>query len=271
MRSALLLSGTLLATLAACSDDTNSGAGANLGVAGASCVRTPDCRSPLQCIDLVCRDPNASGADATGDGGDSSYTIDGTNPYEGEVTPDIVTAYDVNDWEFVSDTAPDVADTTTGETTNPFEDCGELGIDSSWQGTFIGEIDYNLTPNEFTPSQGTLPVNGSLGFDITCIESKFIVRGEMLGLATVQDQGDFPFELQLVGTYDPREQKLNAKMEDGSVSIYGLIIVYFEGDFVGSIVDDEFQGQWTGYSTGTNQTFITGTASGEGLWAAAPE
>ena len=74
---------------------------------------------------------------------------------------------------------------------------------SAWAGTFVGEIDYNVTPNPLTPSTGTLPVNGSLGFDITCIESKFIVRGTMDGIATVVDQGDFPFQLSIFGTYDP--------------------------------------------------------------------
>jgi len=273
MRRAPRLIALAFALLVACSDDTTGGGTANLGVAGASCVRTPDCRSPLQCIDLVCRDPSASSGDTIGGDGtttDTTYTVDGTNPFEGEVTPDIVTAYDVNDWEFQSDTAV-ATDTSHGETTSPFEDCGELGIASAWDGTFVGAIDYNVTPNPLTPSQGTLPVNGSLGFDITCIESKFIVRGTMDGVATVEAQGDFPFTLEIVGTYDPREGKLNAKMEDGQVSIYGLIIVYFEGDFTGSLSNGQFQGLWSGESTGTNQEFITGTATGDGFWAADPE
>jgi len=273
-----LLTSLLSLALAACADDEPGQGVANLGVAGASCVRTPDCRAPLQCIDLVCReaaaDPDASGADAAGDaaGEDDGYTIDGTNPYTSEVSPDIVTAYDVSDWELID--SAEVTDTTRPadvETISPFEDCGELGIASSWAGTFVGAIDYNVTPNPLTPSTGTLPVNGTLGFEIQCIESKFVVSGDMDGVATVEDQGDFPFTLHIVGTYDPRERAMHANMVDGEVSIYGLIIVYFEGDFDGAIVDDAFQGTWSGASTGTNQTFITGTATGDGFWAAEAE
>ncbi len=78
-------------------------------------------------------------------------------------------------------------------------------------------------------------------------------------------------QLSIFGTYDPVDGELVAKMQDRSVSIYDLIIVYFEGDFIGDLVDDQFVGEWSGESTGTNQEFITGTAEGQGLWGAAPE
>jgi len=59
-------------------------------------------------------------------------------------------------------------------------------------------------------------------------------------------------------------------MVDGMVSIYGLIEVYFAGTFVGMVGSDGgFSGTWEGASTGTNQQYITGTATGEGLWGAA--
>ena len=45
---------------------------ANLGVAGASCTRTPDCRAPLQCIGLIC---TALGGE--GEAGDVATASDG--------------------------------------------------------------------------------------------------------------------------------------------------------------------------------------------------
>lgn len=259
---------------AACDDPSSAGAG-RLGVAGASCLRSPDCEAPLQCIANVCATIDEADASGDADGSEPShpdtlYTIDGTNPYDDGVDAEIVTSYDASDWEFLS---PDTTSTDTRDVgpndTSPFSDCGELGIAPAWHGTFAGAIDYDITPNPLTPSQGTLPVNGNLSFEIACIESKFIVKGEMDGVATVQDQGDFPFVLKLQGYYDPINKRMQAKMVDGSVSIYDLIVVYFEGDFVGSInADDNFLGTWSGESTGTNQQFITGTATGEGVWGA---
>lgn len=60
----------LAALAAACADDATT-AGGNLGIAGASCVRTPDCRAPLQCLNQVCRDPAAEAPDATAADGDT--------------------------------------------------------------------------------------------------------------------------------------------------------------------------------------------------------
>jgi len=262
----------VLAAIPACGDDPQT-AGQNLGVLGASCVRTPDCRAPLQCIELVCSDGAADAPDASDASSepDTIYMIDGTNPFEDEVHADIVTAYDVSDWDF---DAPDTSapDTETADALIPTDDCGELGIASSWAGTFVGSIDYTVTPNPLTPSAGTLPVNGALTFDIACIQNKFILHGQMTGTATVEGQGDFPFELTIQGTYDPQHKTMNAKLVDGSVSIYGLVIVYFEGDFTGSILEDTlFHGAWSGHSTGTNQQLITGEAAGDGLWSAAGE
>ena len=268
-RPALVL--TFSAALLACGDE--AGAPSNLGIAGSSCMRSADCVTGLQCFSNVCQAP---GQDATGPadgrpadasiGADTGY--DGSNPWFDGVTPDIATDYDAADWDFVDvprDAGPELGDAL-------YDGCGELGVSDTWSGTFVGQIDYNLNSNGLTPENGVLPVNGNLGFEINCIESKFIVRGNMDGVATVVGQGEFPFKLELAGYYNPVEKRMEANMVNGSVSIYGLIEVHFEGLFLGAITDEGvFNGTWEGASTGTNQEFITGTASGQGLWGAEPQ
>ncbi len=115
-------------------------------------------------------------------------------------------------------------------------------------------------------------MNGSLAFEITCVESKFIVRGTLDGNAVVPGQfGIFPFQLTLQGHYNKVTQTMTTKMVDGSVSIYGLVHVFFEGDFPGELgADGDFHGTWSGYSTGTDSTLITGDATGDGTWDASP-
>ncbi len=262
----------------ACADPGDAGTsadtiGGNLGVAGASCLRTPDCAAPLQCITNVCRaieSGDASDAtdafDAMPDGAiaDAETRIDGT-------VPDIVQEYDAADWEFVADTTiEETRDVYTD--VDLFDDCGALGVSPNWSGPFEGLIEFHVSDNPLTPSDGFLPVEGALSFDIECIESKFVVKGTMDGLATIEGQGGaFPFVLKIQGYYSPVTKEMQAKMVEGSVNIYGLIEVYFEGDFVGSVMPDgEFDGTWEGHSTGTNQAFITGTAEGAGTWGAAP-
>lgn len=254
----------------------DAGAEGNLGIEGASCLRTPDCQPPLQCIVNVCRATAATDASGssevvdavvtgdTGPGTDSETRIDGT-------VPDIVQDYDASDWEFIEDTRPDTTPDSHIDT-ELFDECGVLGISENWAGPFEGLIEFHVSDNPLTPSDGFLPVEGTLSFDIECIGTKFVVRGLMDGTATIEGQGgEFPFELKIDGYYSPLNKQMQAKMVDGSVNIYGLIEVYFEGDFLGELQEDgEFDGTWEGESTGTNQTIITGTAEGAGTWEAAP-
>jgi hypothetical protein len=260
-------------SLAACGDPGTSGGMGELGVAGASCLRTPDCQPPLQCIANVC---TALSGDTTGGMSDvpdvvdtSSEPQDTVNPFYDGPPPDVVTDYDASDWEFLD--APPPSD-TNNLPDGSFGGCADLGVSDTWSGTFLGAVDFSVTPNPLTPSEGTLPVSGELAFDIRCIESKLIVRGTMDGLATVEGQGDFPFTMKLDGVYDPETQRMQTEMVDAQVNLYDLIIVYFEGTLSGQIgTDGRFTGTWEGESTGTNQQFITGTASGEGVWGAGPQ
>jgi hypothetical protein len=221
----------------------------------------------------VCRTTTAADAEISGGGdtgpgpdtvSDSETGIDGT-------VPDIVQDYDASEWEFIQDTAEDTAPESHIDT-ELFDECGVLGISESWRGPFEGLIEFHVSDNPLTPSDGFLPVEGLLSFDIECIGTKFVVRGTMDGTATIEGQGgSFPFTLKIDGYYSPLNKQMQAKMIEGSVNIYGLIEVFFEGDFLGVLAEDgEFDGTWDGESTGTNQTFITGTAEGAGTWGAAP-
>ena len=207
----------LLAFLAvpACADDATN-PGTHLGSNGANCLRTPDCEAPLQCIQSVCSSvdaPDTSGADTSADVAAGTDSVSASETATGS---DVNT---VHATEVASDTASEgptdttttatdtVSDTTPSEVslaeTNLGSDCGDLGIASTWKGTFEGAIDYSVTPNPLTPSAGTLEVNGSLAFEITCVESKFIVRGTLDGNAIVPGQfGIFPFQLTLQGHYN---------------------------------------------------------------------
>jgi len=254
-----ILACLVLSPLVACdSPGDTQGAATNLGVEGASCTSSPECQPPLQCLQQVCtRLPGGDASEA-----DTTMTFDSV--------PEILEDYDASEWETFQDT---VGPTDTGGASDAtfFEDCGELGIASSWTGTFAGSIDYDLSaPAEFgIPPQGNLPVNGVLSFEIQCIESKFTVTGELDGTATVVGQGDFPFTLRLAGHYNPQARTMNAQMVDGVVRIYELIHVYFVGVFTGSIQPSgSFAGEWSGHSTGTNLDIITGDAEGAGLWGA---
>ncbi len=268
MRRASLLP-LLFGTVLGCGDPGTTGGTGELGVVGASCLRTPDCRAPLQCIANVCTDLSGDGTADTFVA-DTDTAQDTTNPFYDGPPPDVVTEYDASDWEFLD--APETTDTNTNLPDGSLGGCADLGVSDTWAGTFLGAVTFSVTPNPLTPSEGVLPVNGELAFDIRCIESKLIVRGTMDGVATVEDQGDFPFTMKLNGVYDPEAKLMQAEMVDAQVNLYDLIIVYFEGTLTGAIgTDGRFNGTWEGDSTGTNQQFITGTATGEGVWGASPQ
>lgn len=149
-------------------------------------------------------------------------------------------------------------------------DCEELGIGASWEGAFSGGITYDIeTGGLFTPEEGILPVDGTLGFDIECIDSKYVVTGTLDGVASVVGQGEFPFVLSLGGFYTPATGALKAQMTDGEVSLYDVVIVYFDGGFDGTLLEDgTFSGIWSATSTGTNTPLVTGIANGTGPWTA---
>ena len=173
---------------------------------------------------------------------------------------------------------PDTREPTPSDTTGPepepdtfFEECVVLGIAESWDGSFAGDIYYNIdSGGAVLIEEGLLPIGGGLSFQISCINSKLVVNGKLVGSASVEGQGEFPFDIVLSGFFDPATGKLQASLVDGKTVIYDLVEVYFIGTFNGQLQEDgTFEGAWTAEATGTNQAFINGTGEGEGLWTAA--
>jgi len=101
MKQTLSIAASLALGLLACSDPGTSGGSSDLGVAGASCLRTPDCRAPLQCIANVCTDLSPDGMGGVGDAlsdttDTSSEPPDTANPFYDGPQPDVVTDYDAS-------------------------------------------------------------------------------------------------------------------------------------------------------------------------------
>ena len=281
----------LLFGLALCAS-TCGGEGAetplNLGVEGASCLRTPDCAPPLQCIGNVCTSLGVDiGVDvALGRRADAPGEISFPAP---DVAPDRIAAPDTPaappdvprrpdiyqpfdvppDWVPHGPDIPLVApDTFTG--------CGGLGVESDWAGEFDGSIlfwNVEAPPGleGQVPESGTLIVSGSLGFEIACLEQKLVVMGTLSGYGRAEGEvGDHPFEATLRGEYNPLDETMTTVI-DGSVRLFFLFEIYFEGQLSGRLVrDDRFDGDWSGRATGNNLD-LEGEASGGGDWWAAVE
>lgn len=245
---------------------------ANLGVAGASCMRTPDCRSPLQCIANVCTDLSG-GADVLGSDVGQGYGSDLVfaggdtgGPLPDIYRPrDVVQPFDVGpDWRpHGPDAQVSAPDTFTG--------CQGLGVESAWTGEFTGNITFwNVeAPPGFegqVPDSGVLLTYGDLNFEIRCLEQKLVVAGALDGYGEAEGEpGSHPFEADLVGEYNPLTETMTARIE-GHVLLYFIIVVYFEGEFTGELVRaDRFDGDWAGAATG-NSMDLEGEAQGGGTW-----
>lgn len=128
--------------------------------------------------------------------------------------------------------------------------CDALDLPEAWAGTFDGDIMSNF---------GDVGVEGTMSFDIKCIGSKLVVSGKMEGFGEGQ-----PFNVELQGFYNPGEQTLKAKLSSGSVALFWVIPVAFEGDLEGSYDGTAFVGEWSGENT--DKTVLQ--ATGEGTWTA---
>ena len=227
-------------------------------------------------------DDTVSG-DAVEDAAGPEEDGDASEQAEGDTASAEVPEEDVS----MDDTADDdgADDASDEDDEGIFEDCGALGVAAQWEGTFEGEVETHIEENLAQTlnllADALLPVSGELSFSISCVDSKLIVTGDMLGAATVAGQGDFPFELALFGYYNPETQTMDADIINGMVLLYGLAEVYFVGSFDGDLVADlgqggeVFTGQWEGIYNGTNFPLPPGSeddvdASGSGTWSAAP-
>ncbi len=265
---------------------------ANLGVAGASCLRTPDCKAPLQCISQICTRIGAGvEIDAAGGGlgpGTAGSTGDAASSAQRDTkVPQFVAKLDVlegadgtaaepgqpKDVYFPFDAGPDAtpsAPDVPAHIPDPFSDCEELGISPKWDGTFMGTIDFALDdPPSYLVEQGLLAVSGDLYFEIKCLEKKLVVAGELQGRGVAEGEvGSHPFAAIISGDYDPSGKSIDAKIRQGEVKLMGLFPVYFEGVFTGAVgADSKFHGLWSGEMTG-NSLNVSGEAEGQGAWEA---
>lgn len=211
----------------------------------------------------------------------------------GELPTDMAGAIDVSDVRMAEDTdidqetmvVPDLEqldygrvepeDTLYPEAVTPpdvFTECEGLDVFPAWSGTFEGMIMFNIEISiPGVPQQGVLLVYGDLEFEIKCLEEKLIVLGTLEGVGEAEGEaGLFPYTATIGGMYNPITQTVDAQMVDGVVVMYGLLQVYFEGNFTGELVDEyNFSGTWDGEEAGNNLG-IPGEASGQGTWSAEP-
>lgn len=248
-----------------CADDAPAAAGPT-GTPDA----TADVTTDAQSIDAADVTPDLEPVEIVEDvpkdeGAPEPEIIEDSGP---ETVEDTVDAVDVASEEDAADSA-DTATDTTGDTIGelPTDNCGDLGIEPHWIGSWTGDIDYDVdSAGLLYPEQGTLTVYGTLGFSISCLDSKFIVQGVMAGEAEVPGFEAVPFELNLSGYYNPETGALNAEITDGAVVIANAIVICFIGDFDGMHDQGTFTGTWGGDATGTNTPAIIGVASGSGDW-----
>ena len=276
----------LAVALVSCGPDTVAQSG-RLGVEGASCLKTSDCEPPLQCISNVCTALGGADADVVSPGDavadeptDADMMVDsGPQPWDLGALPDHEAPTADAVFETLADflpadpgpaeEAPDVqmAPDLPDGWLNPVSDCESLGVASSWEGTWVGTVTYDvpfMIPG--APADGVLDVAGDMAFDIECIDKKLIVFGTMDGMAL----GQYPFQLELQGGYNPESGALKAQMINGKVTIL-IVDVLFKGVLEGTLINPQtMQGDWSGESDGTDPPGVPGTATGEGEWQANP-
>jgi len=282
-RFVLILIVVLIGTLRCGSG--GDGPGVNLGIEGASCTKTPDCETPLQCIQLVCTRIHDSDTIEPLPSDTSLDTIFGEIPNGGDAAVDLTgeskdtlfswDTISARDTESPEDTIFNPEDIVYPETFVPpdvYTECEGLEVFPVWSGAFEGMIMFNIALSiPGVPQQGVLLVYGDLEFEIKCLEEKLIVLGTIEGVGEAEGEaGLFPYTANIGGLYNPITKTVEAQMSDGVVVMYGLLQVYFEGSFNGSLVDEyHFSGVFDGEETGNNLG-IEADASGQGTWTAEP-
>ncbi|MFT7626353.1 MAG: hypothetical protein ACI9WU_005548 [Myxococcota bacterium] len=164
---------------------------------------------------------------------------------------------DIEEPEDLVEPTPDPGPTQTdpggGLDQDVSQDCDALNLPTHWVGEFDGEI---------VSSWGDVSVQGVMGFEIGCLGQKLVVWGEMSGFGEGQ-----PFTLKIQGGYNPESGVIKAKLIEGSVQLFWILPVAFEGDLEGDYDGSSFSGLWSG--TNTDKTILD--ASGDGTWTAEPQ
>lgn len=185
-----------------------------------------------------------------------------------DATDELYMPWDLPDDFEISVFAPDVQ----VDPPDTFSDCPNLGVSDTWAGTFDGYVTYSLdTDDSGTPSEGLFLVGGDLNFEIKCIESKWVMVGDLNGVAFAAGEvGEHPFGAKLLGDFDPFTRTVYAQLLEGEVRLFSVISVYFEGNFTGTVDEDGvFGGQWDAEHTG-NDLGYEGVSEGWGTWTANP-
>ena len=205
-------------------------------------------------------------------------------------TPAPDTTPELPEWDFPA--APDIdfpdvihldglipEDTPPPEETYQFpevtDDCDPLGLPTQWTGTFDGEIASNIP--DFAGYTFNGPVYGEVGFEIKCVNQKYLVVGDLNGGSTnCALPTGCPFTAQMAGFYNPQAQHLSGQL--GGVTIdYSMVIVHGEGEFEGDLTGGAvLEGTWFGEKTDIENLAIPGldlswvAAGGSGTWTASP-
>lgn len=161
---------------------------------------------------------------------------------------------------------PDVSVTTP----DTFSGCPALGVSPYWEGRFEGVVSYDLEePIPGARQSGLFLVEGTLNFEIRCLDQKLIVGGALEGDAEAADQvGKHPFVAPILGEFDPSDRSIDAEIVDAIVTLFRVIDVVFEGTFTGRVnIDGDFIGNWDGVHI-SNSLHIDGEGQGHGTWVA---
>jgi len=177
---------------------------------------------------------------------------------------DVEIPWDLPDADLV-EADPDVSN----DVPKGFTDCPTLGVSPYWEGTWEGLVTYDLVSDE--PMQGLFLVNGTLSFEIKCLNQKLLVAGKLEGLAEAAGEvGTHPFAANIFGDFNYIERTIKANILNGEVRLFKVISLFFEGNFDGAVTKNGFfEGEWDGVHTG-NDLNLEGDASGYGDWTAYP-
>jgi len=151
------------------------------------------------------------------------------------------------------DTGSDIdtdQETDSETVTNGGGECGGSPVIGNWAGTYegVGESDEI--------GWGTLPLSGTVTFEITCQE-KLVLTGTMEG----QESDWLPFMATLTGEFDEEANLLTADLEGQAMGVDGF------GAISGSITEDDpltMSGIWHAEAPAIN-------GFGEGTWIASME
>ena len=135
-------------------------------------------------------------------------------------------------------TCPEKQVCTVGQCgVDPTLGCEGLDLPENWKGEFEGKVTFHVFG---------VPVDakthGDLEFSIKCFNTKLIVSGMMVGGVS-----DSPFELDMSGSYDPKQKKISITLKNGHVLLWGFVFEYwFDGTAESTLqADKSFKGPWT--------------------------